>query len=100
MNPALVAPREDGLYLVPIDTTNETTIVPVVDQTAYQATVDEITGQFCFKDIPVGVYVMIAVTDSGLQISVRSFETGQVIVVKIDQTNLNKIVDLGITKLP
>lgn len=101
MNPAFVAPQEDGLYLVPIDTSaGATLIVPVVDRTSYRAAVDEVTGQFCFKDVPQGVYVMIAVTDSGSEIPVRSFETGQLMIVTITQADLNKVIDLGITKLP
>lgn len=101
LNPSLVAPQEDGLYLVPIDTSGRTAlIVPVVDQTSYKATVDEITGQFCFKDVPLGVYVMVAVTDSGSKFSVRDFETGQVMVVTVTQADLNKVIDLGITRLP
>lgn len=101
MNPALVAPQEDGLYLVIIDVNDRNTIiVPTIDQTSYRATVDEITGQFCFKDIPPGIYVILAMTDNGMEISVRSFETGQIMVVTVTQNDLNKVIDLGMTRLP
>jgi hypothetical protein len=104
MNPAIIAPQEDGLYLVPIDinSARETTIVvPVVNPaTAFQAEVDEVTGYFCFKDIPVGLYALIAMTDNGTQISVRNFETGQAIILNVKQENLGKNIDLGIVRLP
>jgi len=104
MNPAIIAPREDGLYLVPIDINSargSTVIVPTVDpRRALQADVDEVTGYFCFKDIPVGLYALVAVTDKGTQSSVRSFETGQAIVVTVTQEDLGKEINIGIVRLP
>lgn len=101
MNPALIAPQEDGLYLVPINTeSGAALIVPTVDETSYRAIVDEVTGHFCFKDIPQGIYVLLAVTDNGSEISVRNFETGQAVIITVTQENLNKVTDIGATRLP
>lgn len=101
-NPALVAPIEDGLYLVSVDTSTQgSIIVPRVDaQTSYRAAIDEVTGQFCFEEVRPGVYAVIAVTDAGSEISVRSFETGQVVLITISQKDLNTIFNIGALRLP
>ena len=104
MNPAIIAPQEDGLYLVPINinSARETTVVVTVvnPDTALQAEVDEVTGYFCFKDVPIGIYALVAITDKGTQISVRNFETEQAIIVNVTQEDLGKGIDLGIARLP
>lgn len=104
MNPIITAPREDGIYLVAIDTNGEegvTLVVPAVDpETDSQANVDEVTGQFIFAEVPPGLYALVAVTDSGQQLSVRKFETGEAVLVTLKQEDLGSVVDLGELRLP
>jgi len=104
VDPTIIAPREDGLYLVHIEvnSASETNIViPVVNlETSLQADVDEASGYFCFKDVPLGLYALVSVTDMGTQISARNFETGQAMIVNVTQEDLGKEIDLGMVRLP
>ena len=102
LNPTITAPREDGVYLVHIDTEGRAPmVVPAVDpETSLQANVDEVTGQFFFADVPPGLYVLVAVTDNGQQLSVREFHTGEAAIITVGEEDLGQMVDLGIFRLP
>jgi hypothetical protein len=104
MNPAQVAPQEDGLYLVPINTDVEggvALVVPAVNpETALQASVDEVTGQFYFSDVSAGVYALVAVTDTDQQLSIRRLDTGEAVIVTLTGEDLGKVIDLGTLRLP
>lgn len=101
-NPMVTAPREDGIYLVRIDTEERgAMVVPAVNpETSLQADVDEVTGRFFFADVPQGLYALVAVTDNGQQISVRKFDTGEAAVIMIGEEDLGQVIDLGMLRLP
>jgi len=102
MNPIGIAPREDGLYLVRIEAEGEISmVVPSMDpETSLQASVDEVTGQFLFVDVPAGLYALVAMTDGGQQFSVRKFDTGEALMVTVEEEDLGRAVDLGMLRLP
>lgn len=100
MNPSIIAPREDGLYLVHIDD-EALMVVPAVDmETSLQADVDEVTGRFSFADVLPGLYALVAVTDDGQQFSIRKFQTGEVSIISVREEDLDRVVDLGMLRLP
>ncbi|MBU0703060.1 MAG: hypothetical protein KKC18_04265 [Chloroflexi bacterium] len=103
-DPINVAPQEDGIYLVPIDSDADggvSMVVPVVDpRTALQANVDESNGQFFFADVSAGLYALVAVTDTGQQLSIRKFNTGEVAMIMVGEEDLGQVVNLGMLRLP
>jgi hypothetical protein len=80
-NPEFVAPQEDGLYLVLVDT-------------------DKVTGQFFFDDVDLGLYAFVALTDTDQQLSIREMDTGAASIVTVDAERLNTVIDLGMLRLP
>ena len=102
MNPTIVAPREDGVYLVRIDIEGEVPmVVPAVGlEPSLQADVDEVTGQFVFIDVPPGLYALVTVTDNGQQLSVREFHTGEASVITVGEGDLGQMIDLGMLRVP
>jgi hypothetical protein len=100
MNPLIVAPKEDGLYLVRIDEEAPMTVPAVDPETSLQAGVDEVSGRFLFSDVPQGLYALVATTDSGQQFSIRKFETGEALIVTVGENELGQVVDLGQLRLP
>jgi len=100
MNPVIVAPREDGLYLVRIDEEAPMAVPTVNSETSLQATVDEVTGRFLFLDVPPGLYALVAVTDNGQQFSIRKFQTGEASILTVGDEELDRVVDLGTLRLP
>ena len=100
MDPTTFAPQEDGLYLVPIDEAGGMTVPSVDPETSIQAVVDEVDGSFYFGEVPVGLYALMAVSDSGLRLSVRSLESGQTTFVSVDAADLGGNIDLGRLRAP
>ena len=99
-NPEFVAPQEDGLYLVVVDT-ESVMVMPAVDpETSIQAEVDEVTGQFFFDDVGEGLYAFVVLTDRGQQLSVRDMQTGVATIVTVSEENRNTVIDLGRLRLP
>jgi hypothetical protein len=99
MDPTTFAPEEDGLYLVPIS--NQGMVVPSVDpETSIQANIDETDGSFQFSDVPEGLYGLVAVSDSGLQISVRKLDSGEIQIVSVEEEDLGDTIDLGRLRAP
>jgi hypothetical protein len=101
-NPAMVAPMEDGVYLVPIETGEGIAMVmPVIDpETSIQAEVDEVTGQFVFAEVPAGLYALVALADTGQQLSIREFPTGDSLILTVEETDLGQVIDLATVRLP
>jgi len=102
LNPEYIAPEEDGLYLVEVDTESLAGMVfPSVDpETSIRAEVDEVTGQFFFDDVGEGLYAFVALTLSGQQLSVREMDTGAASIVNVSQAALATAIDLGMLRLP
>jgi len=103
-DPINVAPQEDGIYLVSIDSDADggvSMVVPAVDpRTALQANVDESNGRFFFTDVSVGLYALVSVTDNGQQLSIRKFDTGEAVMITVGEEDLGQIVDFGMLRLP
>jgi hypothetical protein len=101
MDPTTFAPEEDGLYLVPIDEAAGGMAVPSLDpETAIQAEVDETDGSFQFSDVKIGLYGLVTVSDSGVQLSVRRLDSGQTVILSIEEDDIGKTVDLGRLRAP
>jgi hypothetical protein len=99
-DPTMAAPKEDGIYLVEIDT-NAGMVFPSVDpKTSLQAEVDEVTGQFFFDGVEAGLYALVSLTIQGAQLSIRSVDTGNPVTVLVDENNLGQLIDLGQLTLP
>jgi len=102
MDPTIFAPEEDGLYLVSVDAEAESGMaMPSVNlETSIQASVDETDGSFQFIGIPTGVYALMAVSDDGVELSVRRFESGETVIISIKEGNLGETMDLGKLRVP
>jgi hypothetical protein len=103
LDPSLLPAHDDAIYLVPIDQDNSG--VPAIPQFTKgevpQADVDERTGEFMFTDIKVGHYVVMVETMGGAQIPARTMDKSRnLVVVKVDDTFLNKITEIGTMSLP
>jgi hypothetical protein len=104
LDPVNIAPQEDGIYLVPVDTdANEgvSMVVPAVDpKTSLQAEVDESDGQFYFTDVSADIYALVAMTENSQQLSIREFKTGKSVIVTVKEEDLGQTIDLGTLRLP
>lgn len=102
MDPRTLAPREDGLYLVPISTEDKSAmVVPSVDpENSIQADIDESSGRFYFDNVSPGLYAVTAILESGNQHSVRQLDSGKIVVVTVDEANVGETIDLGKLRLP
>lgn len=103
-NPINIAPQEDGIYLVPIDSDADggvSMVVPaVVPGAALQANVDESNGRFFFVDVSTGLYALVSITDNSQQLSIRELDTGEAVVITVREEDLGQIIDLGMLRLP
>jgi hypothetical protein len=101
-SPELIAPQEDGLYLVEVDTESAALMVfPRVDpETSIQAEVDEVTGQFFFDNVDEGLYAFVVLTLTGQQLSARELETGDAAILTVTENDLNTVIDIGRYRLP
>lgn len=102
LDPTVIAPQEDGLYLVPVDAdSDQMMVVPmVVEGEALQAQVDETTGNFVFTNVDVGHYILVAIIETGQERTVHRLGTNEAILPVVDEEDLGKAIDLGICSLP
>lgn len=102
MDPTSFAPEENGLYLVPVGAEEGRTMVaPSVNlETSIQASVDETDGRFRFTEVPTGVYALMAVSDSGMELSVRKLEAGETAIISVEEDELGQTIDLGKLRVP
>jgi hypothetical protein len=99
-NPESAAPQDDGIYLVEIDP-DAGMVLPAIDpENSLQAEVDEVTGQFFFDDVEAGLYSLVALTLSNMQLSIRRMDTGEPQTVMIGEEDLGQVIDLGRLVLP
>jgi hypothetical protein len=98
----MIAPQEDGLYLVQVDIKSGSPMVlPAVDpETSILAEVDETTGDFFFDKVDQGLYAFVVLTDRGQQLSARGLKTGQSTIVTVEEKHLDTVIDLGRQRLP
>jgi hypothetical protein len=104
LDPSMMLPaHNDAIYLVPIDqdSPDVSAIPQFTEGEVPQADVDERTGEFMFTDIKAGRYVVVIVTMGGAKIPARAMdESRNLVVVKVDETYLNKITEIGTMSLP
>ena len=103
LDPSTVPAMDDAIYLVPIDQNSPgvLTIPQFTKGEVPQADVDERNGEFMFTDIKVGRFVVVVVTAGGAQIPARTMdESRNLIIVKVDETYLDKITEIGKMSLP
>jgi hypothetical protein len=105
-NPESTMPQEQGIYLVPIDTDTgggegAMMVFPALDpETALQAEVDEISGEFFFDDLELGLYALVALTRTGMQLSIRKLDTGEAQIIMVKESDVGQLIDLGHLRLP
>jgi hypothetical protein len=98
LDPMVLVPGlDDAIYLVPL-TDNEggpSTIPPIERGKVPQADVDERTGEFVFTDIRPGQYAVVIVTTGDSEVPARVYETSNLAIVTIKESDLDKTIDLG-----
>jgi hypothetical protein len=103
LDPTMLPAQNDAIYLVPIDQDNPgvLAIPQFTEGKVPQADVNEPTGEFMFTDIKPGRYIVVVVTMGGTQIPARTMdESHNLVVVKVDETFLDKITEIGTMSLP
>jgi hypothetical protein len=103
IDPSTLPAKDDPIYLVPIN--QDSPVVLAIPQFTKgkipQADVDERTGEFMFTNIKVGRYVVVVVTIDGAQIPARTMdESHNLVIVRVDETFLDKITNIGTMNLP
>jgi hypothetical protein len=93
----LMPASDDAIYLVPLTGAEggPSTVPPVEKDKNPQAEVDEVTGDFVFTNIQPGQYAVVVITVGGSEIPVRMYETGNLAIVTVKDTDLGKTIDLG-----
>jgi hypothetical protein len=91
---------DDAIYLVPI-TSDQTVIgVPTLTLgTDLQADVDERTGEFTFKGVKPGKYIVLVVTTTNEQVPAH-LEDGTLAVIDVTDADLGKKIDLKLLFIP
>jgi hypothetical protein len=95
-DPINAMPAEDNaIYLVPLPSDQMVISVPSIpSDNAIQARVDNKTGEFVFSKISPGKYVIIVLTIYGGQIPAK-MENGSMAVIDVQESDLNKTVELN-----
>jgi hypothetical protein len=95
-DPINAMPAEDNaIYLVPLPSDQMVISVPSIpSDNAIQARVDNKTGEFVFSKISPGKYVIIVLTIYGGQIPAK-MENGSMAVINVQESDLNKTVELN-----
>jgi hypothetical protein len=103
LDPTTLPTQNDAIYLVPIDQENPgvLTIPQFTEGEVPQADVNEPTGEFMFTDIKPGRYMVVIITIGGAQIPARTMdESHNLVVIKVDETFLDQITEIGTMTLP
>lgn len=102
LSPDVMLPAEnDAIFLVPIDSNEMVSGVPVFEVGKVpQATVDETTGRFVFNNISTGQYMVMVLTMSQSQIPPRNYENEGFSIVNITDQDKDKTIDLGYLRFP
>lgn len=103
LDPVTIPAHDDAIYLVPIDQDSPGVLaIPQFTKGEVpQADVDERSGEFMFTDIKAGRYVVVVVTMGGAQIPARTMDGSRnLVIVKVDETFLDKITEIGTMSLP
>ncbi|MEJ5202748.1 MAG: hypothetical protein WHV66_11000 [Anaerolineales bacterium] len=98
LDPVVMMPApDDAIYLVPLSSGNggPATVPPIEKGKMPQAEVDEHTGEFVFTNILPGQYAVVVVTLGGSEIPVRDFDTNNLAIITIQESDLGKTIDLG-----
>jgi hypothetical protein len=96
--PFMMAPDpDDGLFLVPMDDPegNITTVPKFEIGQVPQAEVDEVEGLFAFTDIDPGQYAVVVLTMNGSQIPAKFMESESLAILALEESQPEKIIELG-----
>lgn len=102
LDPLVMMPApDDAIYLVPLPDGDQgaVTVPPIEKGKTPQAEVDEHTGEFVFTNIQPGQYAVVVVTLSGSEIPARNYETNNLAIVTIIESDLGNTIDLGFLAL-
>jgi len=100
-NPHLARPIEDGLFLVPL--TGDETVTTIPDfqvGEVPQAEIDERTGEFFFTNVLPGRYIIVVLTTGKMRIPAFNFEDDTYVVVFVEETDIDKTIELNYIRLP
>jgi hypothetical protein len=97
---SLVPAPDDAVYLVPLPDASITTIPEFESGTVPQAEVDEASGEFMFTNLQPGQFAIVVVTKGGAQIPARFYQENNYAIFKIEESQLDTIIELGNLSLP
>lgn len=98
LDPVVLMPApDDAIYLVPLAGGEQgpSTVPPIEKGKTPQADVDERTGEFTITNVQPGQYAIVVLTMGGSEIPARDFETNNLAIVTIKESDLDNTVDLG-----
>lgn len=103
VDPLLTIPDPDTpnpIFLVPLPDQEISTIPSFNVGEVPQAEVDDTTGLFVFQNIPPGKYVVMVIVRGGIQIPAHDYETGNLAVVTIEESDLGQTIKLDAVSIP
>jgi hypothetical protein len=99
MDPDNLPDPDDAIFLVPLPD-GQVTMIPSFEKGEVpQAEVDEVTGEFVFTNIEPGLYAVVILTISNAQIPART-EDGSFVILRIEEKDRDKMIDLGHIRIP
>jgi len=99
MDPDNLPDPNDGIFLVPLRDGQVTMIPAFTVGEVPQADVDEVTGEFVFTNIESGLYAVVVMTVWNAQIPART-EEGNLVILRIEETDRNQTIQLGYIRIP
>jgi hypothetical protein len=99
MDPNNLPDPDDAIFLVPLPDDQVTMIPPINPEDVPQADVNEVTGEFVFTDIEPGLYAIVVLTVTNAQIPART-EEGNFVIIRVEETDLDKTIELGYIRIP
>lgn len=102
LDPMSILPNpDDALYLVPMDPAAGITTIPQFEVgTVPQAEVDERTGEFVFTNIQPGTWAVVVMTKGGAQFPARNYQTKDYVILTIEESQRDSLIELGDLSLP
>ncbi|MAT42528.1 MAG: hypothetical protein CL609_09320 [Anaerolineaceae bacterium] len=98
---SLLPNPDDGIYLVPLDNNSPISTIPAFeDVNIFQATVNEVDGEFVFVNIPIGKYAVVILTRNGAQIPASQLNSTSMVIFDVKDSDLNNVIDLGNITFP
>jgi hypothetical protein len=92
--------NNDAIFLVPLPENNVSTIPQFTVGEVPQADVNEMTGEFMFTNVQPGLYAVVVVLKSGVQMPAFFIEDGKLAIVRVTEEDLNQVIELNNLRIP